>query len=528
MYSNDLYRFRLMLDGKDLTTHSVNSPEEYLSPKAIERRIKHHVPIDEVDFPVSQAYLSAIRARGMKVITQSKWMNSVVIECSDSLAGIGLCDLPFVKSAQFVWKQPAQSLENIVIKNPSWQEIVYPLRSSGESENYYGHASLQIKMLHGERLHQAGYRGEGMTIAVLDAGFRNSSAHAVLSGARIAGSHDFVSPGNDVFADNLSEHGARVFSIMSANLPETMVGTAPDATFWLLRSEDTANEFPIEEDYWAAAIEFADSVGADIINSSLGYYVYDSPAESYRTDQLDGQTAFITQTANIGAAKGLLICNSSGNEGNGKWRYICFPSDAANVLTVGGVDKNGQIAAFSSVGPTSDNRIKPDIMALGSSVAVMDNSGNPVAGNGTSYAVPIISGLMACLWQAFPELSNVELIELLRQHASKSDSPDNNYGYGIPNLFDAYSKALTYTQQLPVAEKGSVRINYTDNLLFISNLNTCNDSKKLISIVSSQGQLLTKATVAERLEIDLQHYSNGFYIISITDENSWYSCKFVK
>ncbi len=306
-------------------------------------------------------------------------------------------------------------------------------------ENLYGYAESQIKMLNGIKLHQAGYRGKGVRVAVIDAGFMNVDRLAVFDSLNVIGTRNFVFPGADVYRED--DHGTKVLSCMAANLPGVMIGTAPEASYLLLKSEDSRAEFPIEEDYWAAAAEYADSVGVDVITSSLGYFEFDTDDSLYYTqNDLDGRTAFISRAASAAAKCGLMLFCSAGNEGGSKWGKITFPSDSPDLLTVGSVTEERAKSEFSSVGFTADYRIKPDVVALGTMACVVDPTGNIRYSNGTSFSTPILAGLGVCLVQAFPWIRNRDLITLLQETAHLHRQPDAELGYGIPDVYKAYKK----------------------------------------------------------------------------------------
>ncbi len=320
--------------------------------------------------------------------------------------------------------------------------------TSGQSYDY-GQAFNQINMLNGIPLHDLGLDGAGMTIAVLDAGFLNADVIEAFDSLwlnnQIIGYKDFVSPlAPDIFDSHY--HGTMVLSTMGANLPTEMVGTAPKADYWLLRSEDGATEYLIEELNWASAAEFADSLGADIINSSLGYTTYDDPAQDHTYEDMDGNTTPITIAADLAASKGILVVNSAGNSGSSSWHYIGAPADGDSVFTIGAVNSSGNYASFSSTGPTYDDRIKPNVVAQGQgSTVISAYSGNVTSGNGTSFSSPITAGMVACLWQAHPNKKNTEIMEAIQQSASQALNPDSLLGYGIPDYFAAHS-----TLSLPV------------------------------------------------------------------------------
>ena len=272
--------------------------------------------------------------------------------------------------------------------------------------------------------------------ANLYAGFHNADKITAMQNIRILGTKDFVNPQSDIFAE--SSHGMAVLSCIAMNRPGVMTGTAPEASFWLLRSEDEYSEHLVEQDYWAAAVEYADSVGVDVLNTSLGYYAFDDKSKNYKLRNLDGHHALMSRQASRIADKGMVLVCSAGNSGAGSWKKITPPGDAENVLTVGAVDKEAVLAPFSSVGNTADHRIKPDIVAVGLGADVIRTDGNQGRANGTSFASPIMCGMVACLWQACPELTAKEVIELVRRSGDRADFPDNIYGYGVPDMWKAY------------------------------------------------------------------------------------------
>lgn len=308
----------------------------------------------------------------------------------------------------------------------------------------YGYAEKQIQMLNGIRLHKAGFRGEGMRVAVIDAGFECVDRISAFDSLKLLGTHNVVFPGASVFEGD--DHGTKVLSCVAANAPGIMVGTAPEASYWLIKSEDSRSEFPIEEDYWTAALEFADSVGVDVVTSSLGYFIFDREALSHTPGELDGRTAHISRAARMAASKGLLLFSSAGNEGSGTWEKITFPADVAEIVTVGSVNEEKKKSSFSSTGFTADGRVKPDVVALGTGCCVIDPSGSIRYANGTSFSTPIVAGLGICLWQAFPYLSNQEIIERLRQSGSRRKRPDAELGYGLPDFYKIYKQERKHGQ----------------------------------------------------------------------------------
>ena len=426
--------FRVYLKDKGETSFHVLSPESFLSAEAVERRMLREVFVDETDFPVSERYINELTAVGARFVVQSKWMRTVVVESSDSLVAERLKMIPFVDSVKCVWNG-----EGRLNTQPCPGDTVRFAPSEQAEQTIYGHAEAQISLLNGIRLHEAGYRGKKMRIAVIDAGFRNVDRIEAFSSLDLLGTHNVTFPNRSVFCED--SHGTKVLSCMAANIENTMVGTAPEASYLLLKSEDIRGEYPIEEDFWASAVEYADSVGIDIIASSLGYSYFDDLPNYYTGEDLNGQTAFVSRVAAMAAQKGILVVLSAGNEGNGDWERVTFPADVQTVLAVGSVTAEKEKSTFSSVGMTADYRIKPDVVALGTNVCVINDAGQVQHSNGTSFSAPAVAGLAACLWQAFPLLKNTEVIQLIKETSNQSQRPDVQLGYGIPDMFNAYTKA---------------------------------------------------------------------------------------
>ena len=463
------YIWRYTLADKQGSAYSLEHPGRWLSHKSIERRRRQGLALDSTDLPVSEKYLREmerwvkgrlsdpnLRRSGSEnrplthFVGTSRWNNTVLIRSNDTTLLRGLAELGFVREARQVWVSP-DSIERGSAKvkvhdkwNP-WDSI------RGE---HYGNGREQIEMLQGHRLHNIGLRGWGMTIAVLDGGFQNCDQIPAIQRANILGAKDFVCPEAPekssaveytavsqqsparIFRE--TDHGTKVLSAMAANEPQILVGTAPEARYWLLRCEDQQTEQPVEEDYWTMAAEFADSAGVDIISSSLGYNEYDGHRGDYRLRDLDGKTALISRTASLLARKGIILINSAGNLGMGPWKKITFPADAEDILTVGAVNNERKSAPFCGVGPTQDGRVKPDVMALGSPASLISGRGTIIRDMGTSFSTPIVAGLVACLWQSLPNKTALEIINLVRQTSSQYQEPDNIYGYGIPNFWRAY------------------------------------------------------------------------------------------
>ncbi|MBQ9470690.1 MAG: S8 family serine peptidase [Bacteroidales bacterium] len=415
--------------------YELTQPYRYLSARALERRQRQQIDIDSFDLPVSAAYLERLSQRGCTVLFPLRWLNGAVVR-ADSLTASELSALPFVRQVQRV--QRAQRAQR-----PS--TIAGAMLAHGphyDAPSYYAQAYEQIRQLGGDRLHERGFTGRGSVIAVLDAGFQHTDVHPMFDSLRLSGrllgTRDFIDPSSNIYAEDA--HGAMVLSTMAGLQPGIMVGASPHAQFWLIRTEDAAQEHLLEEFCWIAGAELADSVGADIITTSLGYNTFDDASQNHPYSALDGRTTPITRGANMAAQKGMLVVVSAGNEGAKPWRHITAPADSPMALTVGAANVSGTVVGFSSRGPTADGRIKPDICAMGEWVAVASGAQGVQHGSGTSFAAPIAAGLAACLWQALPNLKPSELIELIRSSASSSTAPDNDQGYGLPN----FARALGY------------------------------------------------------------------------------------
>lgn len=451
---SSLPKYRIDFKNKNNTPYSLSVPSDYLSSRAIQRRINQGIAIDSTDLPVNQTYINGVLTIGGTLLTKSKWFNCITIAVSDTTIIPAIQALPYVLSV--VRTYPPGGIKSGKTKKPRltntqsiWEfnpfnsnmlaavqtEEIFSMKSIN-----YGMGFTQANMIGIDYLHALGYTGNGMVIAVLDAGFYNVNTLSVFDSIRLSnrilGTKDFVNPGNDVYLQ--STHGMSVLSIMGGNLPGQLVGTAPHASYWLLRTEDANTEFRIEEDNWIAGAEFADSAGADVLNTSLGYTEFWDPAMNYTYADMNGNTARITKGANMASSKGMLCVNSAGNSGYTPWKYIGAPADGFDILAVGAVNGNGTYASFSSIGPSYDQRVKPNVTALGEGTSVVYASGTIGPGNGTSFSGPVIAGAAACLWQANPTLTNVQLKSFIEQSASLYPLSDTLIGYGIPNFAAAH------------------------------------------------------------------------------------------
>lgn len=425
--------FRFTLTDKNDCGFSIDQPQRFLSRKAIERRQRQGLQIDSTDLPLREDYVSAFATKYSEVVGVSRWHNSVLVSFADSAIVPSFRRFAFVKKCELVWEAP-DSIEK-ANSNIAFREAFNDWDSVKTSR--YGIADHQIAVMSGQTLHKRSYEGQGMTIAVLDGGFRNANRIPAFAEVNIEGAKDFVYPhSKSIYRE--TDHGTKVLSAMAMNRPYIYVGTAPQASYWLLRCEDQQTEQPIEEDYWTMAAEFADSVGVDLINSSLGYNEFDNPRQNHKYWEMDGHTAFISQSASMLADKGIILVCSAGNSGMAPWKKITFPADAENIITVGATTELMGNAPFSGVGPTQDGRVKPDVVAIGSATALISGRGTVVHDIGTSFSTPLVCGLVACLWQSLPTKTAKEIIEIVRRSGNNVAHPDNVFGYGVPDFRKAY------------------------------------------------------------------------------------------
>ncbi|HRG58219.1 MAG TPA: S8 family serine peptidase [Bacteroidia bacterium] len=429
---------------KNNSPFNINLPLEFLSQRAIDRRVNQGIALSIEDFPVNESYVNQIEALGVQILNRSRWLNAVSVYCTDSLVIQNIQSLAFVQSVEAV-KRPSPSITPIKFEsdNNFTASSKFKVKNNDSEYRYtpdYGNSFGQVSMLGGDLLHFAGFMGNGKVIAVIDAGFLIADLcdtfDSLFINNQILGTWDFVSGDANVYDDHY--HGTYVLSTIAGNSPGELIGTAPKAKFWLLRSEDAPTEYIVEEFNWVCAAEFADSVGADIINSSLGYTTFDNPLQNHTYADLDGATAMASIGAATAASKGIVVCNSAGNNGNDAWGRIAVPADADNILTVGAVDSLEIRADFSSRGYSIDGRIKPDVAAQGVHTVGQHQPGIFVVGNGTSFSSPLIAGMCASFWEAVPNLTAAEVIQKVKESCDQYSNPDSLKGYGIPNFAQAY------------------------------------------------------------------------------------------
>jgi len=433
-------KYFIQFTDKNNSSYSLDHPEAFLTARALTRRQAHGIAVEENDIPVNSTYVQEVIKYGAHVLTRSRWMNGVTIFSNDTAAIDSIENLPFVKRT-ISFKEGVHKQKVFFKNETSHKRPPTHYKTTSVTEKEYGAALTQIKQIDGIPLQQKGFRGQGMVIAILDAGYTDVPTQALFDSlrdeGRLLGTKNFVLPGGSVY---VHYHGRMVLSCMAADIPGEMIGTAPKASYWLLVSEDASSENVIEEYNWVSAAEFADSVGADIINSSLGYIDFDDSTYSHPYSDMDGKTNVSTLGAEIAASKGILVVNSAGNNGQSvTFPWIGAPADGDSVFTIGAVDSSGMRAVFSSVGPTYDGRIKPTVMAMGQDATVANADSGVVFANGTSFSSPIMAGMSACLWQAHPQASNMQIIQALKETASYHSDPNNQMGWGIPDFAKADS-----------------------------------------------------------------------------------------
>lgn len=502
------------------TPHSINSPETFLTQRALDRRARQNISISESDLPVNPVYVQGLRDAGAEVIYTTKWMNGALVSCDDTILS-ALEDLPYVSSVEFVspGNHPASGNRR-KFKN----EVTEAAAEATDT---------QLSMIGLDAMHLDGKQGDGIVIAVFDGGFlgvdMTTPFQHLFTNNQIdlSNSFDFVSGTSNVF--QYDDHGTRVLSIMSANVDGSFTGGVTEASYQLYVTEDVPTEYRIEEYNWLFAAERADSAGADIIHSSLGYSTFDIASMDYTTDQLDGETTVVTRAAQLAFSKGMVVVTSAGNEGNdASWRIITGPADGKDVLAIGNINSFGVRSPSSSMGPSADGRIKPDLVALGSGVSVVRASGSVFTGSGTSFSAPLVTSLVAGIWQTYPELKNTNLLEALRKTASQANNPDNLLGYGIPN----YLAVVHYLEQSNQTEPVIVFPNPVTDMLNVRPASPEKGNIKL-ALVSSQGQLVTEREVSfswlnNQYTADLSGLASGIYILRLTTVDRILTFRIVK
>ncbi len=531
------FKFAVKLKDKHDTPYSINNPEAFLSQRAIDRRVKYGIAITEVDLPINPEYIQQVLsvAADASLHVQLKWINTIVIAVDDSSSMANVRALPIVSGVKEVYNR------NLMNKTRNKLDYeVKQIQASAISPNraydsaYYGGSWTQVHQLKCEELHKQGYTGQGMLIAILDAGFENVDQYQAFARLRdnsqIKGTYNFIHPGTSVYS-NTHGHGTSVLSCMGGYVEGALIGTAPDADYYLIMTEDAESEFLVEEYNWVAGVAFADSIGADIINSSLGYVHFDDPAQDHVYSDLDGLSAIATQGANLAAERGMIVVNSAGNDGGNFWGHIGVPADATKAIAVGAVDKDGVIAGFSSRGFSWSNDVKPNVVARGAGTFLVSGwIDEIVQSNGTSFSSPVMAGAIASLWSKVPLLAPELITEAVQQSADRYHTPDTVYGYGMPDMNAALAMLGIdddKTEQQGLTLYPNPAHDYfvlsCENGILGANKNNTID----IRIFNMQGaQVYSVVTKANR-PIDIKHLHTGMYLLEARHQDKRYVRKFV-
>ena len=504
--------------GKPNSQDFFNNPSQTLSQRALDRRTNQNIVLNISDAPIEITYVNQVKASaGISVMAQSKWLNALHVRGTQA-------SITALKAFVFIDKIVfADKALNTTAKPAAVQSITQTQEKLNTTIDYaYGNSTNQIQMLNGQVLHKQNYTGSGKIIAVLDGGFPGVNTAQPFKHLRdnnlILGGYDYVNRNADFYSGN--SHGTSVLSTMGGYTENSLVGTAPDASYYLFITEDNASENPVEESYWVEAAEQADAFGVDIITTSLGYFEYDNTSYSHTYNDMNGTTNFISRGAEIAFSKGMIVLASAGNEGTTAEPHIGGPADAVSVVTVGSVNASKVKAGSSSIGPSLDNRIKPDVMAQGVAAVVSNAAGNIGTANGTSFACPIMAGMAACLWQAFPSKNNKEIRQMILQSADHYTNPDNNYGYGIPNFgstlgvetFQSATDFLVYPNPVQT------------NISF-----SFDNPKASVSIYSILGQkLIEKEITNQNPLLSVETLTSGLYFYTFDSEGLHKTGKIIK
>ncbi len=492
MYAQSPAKYWIAFTDKNNNGYSVDQPEAFLSKRALEKRKRFHIEITTQDLPLTKSYVNELLSMdtSMRLLSQSKWLNGISVYSQDENLIKKLENIPFVRYAEktIQLKQPELACDSIY-RRVSSRSLASALSKPSMPESLdlaYGKAEDQIKINRGHWLHRIGYLGESVQMGIFDGGFHNVDSirhlEVLRNENRLLCVRNFVKSCEDPLRHH--SHGTYVLSCIAADVPGELVGTAPKVSVCLALTEDGSSEHKIEEDNWVAALEWADSLGCDIINSSLGYTQFDDSTQRRTAADLTGQVSRASQAASIAASKGIIVCNSAGNAGRGPWFFIGCPADAKDIIAVGAVDRERNKTTFSSMGPSADGRVKPDACALGKGVYVANPYAKTTLADGTSFSSPLLAGMMACLWQAFPEKSSFEVMEAVRKSGSIAHAPDSLLGYGISDMWKAYN--LLRKDEASYDEKG--------NLIMTLSLSSFVYEKEPLRI-SIQSRVKTKLTV---------------------------------
>lgn len=495
------------------------NPLSELSQKSLDRRTTLGILLNDQDAPIEPSYIQNLQNLGFTVTDYSKWLNGAAVNATPAQITL-LQTQPFVLSVETF----ARNNTPVVQPTPVNKWKIPTNHQKILTTFEYGTSTAQIDQSNIRPLHLAGYTGTGVSIAVIDTGFptvnTGDAFFRLRNNNKIKGGYDFVAKSTDIYNSSLNAHGTTVLGVIGGYLENVFVGSAPDADFYLYRSENTTAEIPEEQLYWIEAAEEADRKGVDIITTSLGYNIFDNPQYSYTYANMNGSTSFIARGAGIAAEKGIFVLAAAGNSGNGSWHYLLTPADNAKVFTIGAVDSSGNSSAFSSYGPNSLGVVKPDGSTRGTATATVLGNTTYVS-NGTSFATPIAAGGVACLLQAFPAMNRDQLKTKLRQTASLYPNHTDQMGYGILNFGSLYNNVLN-TSEIVKKEKFALFPNPVKNTLNIASESEVNS----LEIYDNLGRLIRKESKQRSVKVD--DLSKGVYYLKIISKDKFYYEKFIK
>lgn len=503
-------------DKGDITEYDFElESNKNLSPKSIERRANKNKPIsyDFTDLPIESSYIKELQQNGVKIKNRSKWFNAVSV-LKSSIDITQLKQLPFVKK-----------IETVRSFNFEMNPVIEEINNYKLTNSDYGASFNQNEMLGIPTVHEKGYTSNGIRIAVFDTGFKTT--HQALQSLNVIASRDFIDGDDDVTGYPGETHGAQVLGVIAGYSNGNLIGPAYNAEYILAKTDDYYEETHMDEDNWVAAAEWADSLGADIITSSVGYNIFDPGEGDYTYEDMDGNTTLVTKAADLAVKKGIAVFSTAGNEGNNSWHYIIAPADGDSVIAVGSVNSSGVINSYSSRGPTFDGRIKPDLVAQGSAVHTVSfsNDINYTLVSGTSFSTPLVAGAGALVLSAMPILLPMQLYEKLITSASHASNPDTVVGYGIPDIA-AILVNNTSAQDSPIR----ISPNPFHDFVKIELINT---SPNTIAIYNYLGQ---KIKEFKKNDLSFTWYgesdenkliASGVYFVVLKQNNSQYVDKIV-
>lgn len=517
----------IFFQDKPLAQNYISNPTTMLSQRSLDRRARQNITLNPTDVPVHIPYIQELISQNLQVKAKSKWLNAVHVQ-GTQLQIEAVRNLTFIQRIEYANKSLNSSSKiNKELEFSASESATQSLQNFRVPESFtYGNAATQVQMIKADYLHNLEFSGIGMHIAVIDAGFPGVNSAGGFSRIRnnnqILTTHNYVTNSNNVYTANW--HGTAVLSTMAGYLENRYVGSAPNASYHLFVTEADAYEGPLEESWWVEAVERADSLGVDLLNSSLGYKTFDRSVYDYTTGSMDGQTSFIARGANFGLSKGMIIVNSNGNYRGSTWNIMGTPADNVNVFSVGAVTNTRTIASFSSPGPTADNRIKPDVAVMGSGAQIIYTDNTVRSVNGTSFSAPILTGAIACFWQAFPNKRAWEILDLVKRSAHLYSIPDNDMGYGIPNFELAYNQTLSLqfdkkeeVKIFPNPVKSTIQISLPDSI-----------QTGTFILFNNQGQILYKTIISQNQLLNLETLSSGIYLYKINTPTENFSGKIIK